>query len=79
MTLQINPVFTGNTAGDGTGDQLRVAFSKINLNFANIAGGQLDAGNVVYTAANSANWTYTVSTVSEALDQLAARLKAGGL
>ena len=71
----------GTTAGDGQGDPLRLAFSKINLNFANIAAGQLDAGNVAYTAANANAWTshYSVSTVSQALDQIIARLNAGGL
>ena len=68
----------GTTAGDGTGDPLRLAFTKINTNFANVATGQLDAGNVAYTAANSANWNYTVTNVQDALDQLAYRLKQAG-
>jgi hypothetical protein len=74
MSLTINSVFTGNTAGDGTGDSLRYAFTKINENFANIAAGQLDAGNVAYTMGNSSNWTYGVYTISQALDQIAYRL-----
>ena len=35
-------------------------------------------GTLSYTMANSQNWTSNVSTVSSALDQLAARLKASG-
>jgi hypothetical protein len=35
-------------------------------------------GNLQFTMANSQNWTSNVSTVSAALNQLAARLKAAG-
>ena len=71
----------GTTAGDGTGDPLRLAFTKINQNFANVAGGQVTAANIAYTAANANAWVshYTVSTVAQALDQIIARLNAGGL
>jgi hypothetical protein len=81
MSANFANVNVGTTAGDGTGDPLRVAFNKINLNFANIAGGQLDAGNVAYTAANANAWVshYTVTSVAQALDQIIARLNAGGL
>ena len=68
----------GTTASDGTGDPLRTAFTKINLNFANIASGHVTASNIAYTAANSANWNYTVTNVHDALDQLAYRLKQAG-
>lgn len=71
-------VNVGNTAGDGTGDPLRLAFTKINQNFANIASGQVTSANIAYTAANSANWNYTVTNVHDALDQLAYRLKQAG-
>ena len=76
MTINFGNVNIGTTAGDGTGDPLRLAFTKINLNFANIAGGDLDAGNIAYTPANISNWSqfYTVTTVTEALDQIAYRL-----
>jgi hypothetical protein len=76
MTIHFANVNVGSTAGDGTGDPLRVAFNKINLNFANVAVGHLDAGNIAYTPANANNWSqfYTVTTVAQALDQIAARL-----
>ena len=41
----------GTTAGDGTGDPLRVAFNKINLNFANIASGQITVNAPVQSVA----------------------------
>ena len=41
----------GTTAGDGTGDPLRVAFNKINLNFANIANGQITVNAPVLSVA----------------------------
>jgi hypothetical protein len=41
----------GTTAGDGTGDPLRVAFNKINLNFANIASGQITVNAPVLSVA----------------------------
>jgi hypothetical protein len=78
MTISFGNVNIGTTAGDGTGDPLRLAFTKINQNFANIAIGNLDSGNVSYTAANSQNWNYSVTNVHDALDQLAARLKQAG-
>jgi hypothetical protein len=73
MSINFANVQVGTTAGDGTGDPLRLAFTKINLNFANIAGGDLDAGNVAYTPANISNWNYAVYTVSQALDQVVAQ------
>jgi hypothetical protein len=81
MSINFANVNIGTTAGDGTGDPLRLAFTKINTNFANIASGQLDAGNVAYTAANANAWIshYSVSSVAQALDQIIARLNAGGL
>lgn len=78
MSINFANINIGNSAGDGTGDPLRLAFNKINLNFANVASGQLDAGNVAYTMGNAQNWNYSVSTVSQALDQLAYRLKQAG-
>jgi hypothetical protein len=78
MGVNFANVNIGTTAGDGTGDPLRLAFTKINLNFANIASGQLDAGNVAYTPGNISNWNGAPSTVSSALDQIAARLKSAG-
>lgn len=68
----------GNSASDGTGDPLRVAFNKINQNFANVATGGVTAANISYTAANSANWNYSVTNVQDALDQIAYRLKQAG-
>jgi hypothetical protein len=81
MSANFANVNIGTTAGDGTGDPLRVAFTKLNLNFANIASGQLDSGNVAYTAANANAWIshYTVTTVGQALDQIIARLNAAGI
>jgi ABC-type transporter Mla subunit MlaD len=71
-------VNVGTTASDGTGDPLRLAFTKINTNFANIASGQVTSANIAYTAGNSLNWNYTVTNVQDALDQLAYRLKQAG-
>lgn len=68
----------GSSASDGTGDPLRTAFNKINLNFANIAGGEVVAANIAYTMGNSANWNSSVTNVQAALDQLAYRLKQAG-
>ena len=62
----------GSRPDDGTGDPLRVAFGKINQNFANIS------ANLNYTMGNADNWTSSVTTVGAALDQLAARLKLAG-
>lgn len=42
------------------------------------ASGNVSLGNIAYTMGNSQNWTTAVTTVGEALDQLAARLKAAG-
>ena len=70
MTIHFANVNVGSTAGDGTGDPLRVAFNKINLNFANVAVGQLDAGNVAYTMGHPSYWNYAVTTVAQALDQV---------
>ena len=78
MTINFANVQIGTTAGDGTGDPLRLAFTKINQNFANVATGQLDAGNVAYTPANVSNWNGSPTTVSSALDQIAYRLKQAG-
>lgn len=78
MTINFANVNIGSTAGDGQGDPLRLAFTKINQNFANISTGHLDAGNVAYTMGNSQNWNYSVSSISTALDQIAYRLKQAG-
>ena len=39
-------VNTGTSANDGTGDNLRTAFVKVNQNFANISDIGFDAGNI---------------------------------
>jgi len=45
----------------------------------NISAGNISVtGNIAYIMGNYHNWTSNVSTVSSALDQLAARLKAAG-
>ena len=77
MTTFAN-VNIGTAASDGTGDPLRTAFNEINLNFANIAGGQVTTSNIAYTMGNSLNWNSSVTTVHAALDQLAQRLKSAG-
>jgi hypothetical protein len=68
----------GTSASDGTGDPLRVAFDKINTNFANISAGNVTSASIGYTMGNSSNWNYSVTTVQQALDQLAARLNQAG-
>jgi hypothetical protein len=45
-TEQFVPVNRGTSANDGTGDSLRVAFIKVNDNFANISDIGFDAGNI---------------------------------
>jgi len=60
-------VFLGNTAGDGTGDPIRVAFQKINLNFANIAAGNITVNAPVKTVAGrTGNVVLTVTDVTKA-------------
>ena len=46
-------VYTGATANDGTGDALRVAFQKIDQNFANLAAVNNTANVVVYASGNA--------------------------
>jgi len=58
----------GSTADDGTGDPLRTAFTKINLNFANIANGSAPVTTPVQTVANrTGNISLTISDVSGAV------------
>ena len=42
--ISVNP---GTSANDGTGDNLRTAFVKVNQNFANISDIGFDAGNII--------------------------------
>jgi hypothetical protein len=45
----------------------------------NVTAGNITVtGNIAYIMANYQNWTSNVSTISSALDQLAARLKLAG-
>lgn len=66
-------VTVGNVAGDGTGDQLREAFTKINENFTELYSGnvQVTAANVqVYTVAGrTGNIVLNVNDVSQAAAQ----------
>jgi len=115
-------VNVGNTASDGTGDELRDAFTKINENFSELYSGNVQitsadirvysvanrTGNVVltvndvaqaaskayvnsaiasniadiasqpFTVSTPSDWDGSVSTIQDALDQLAARLRALG-
>ena len=115
-------VNVGNTASDGTGDELRDAFTKINENFAELYSGNVQitsanisvysvagrTGNVVltvndisqaaskayvnsaissnladiasrsFTVSTPSDWDGSVLTIQDALDQLAARLRALG-
>lgn len=64
----------GSTAGDGTGDPLRSAFTKINENFTELYSGNF--GNLHYTPNNPADYNGTITSVQQALDELAARLRA---
>jgi hypothetical protein len=58
----------GSTADDGTGDPLRTAFTKINLNFANIANGSAPLTAPVQTVAGrTGNIALTISDVSGAV------------
>ncbi len=61
----------GTTANDRTGDSLRVAFQKINDNFAEL----YNSG--AYTPTTTDDWASPApTTVEEALDRLAAAIKA---
>lgn len=61
----------GASSNDGTGDPIRTAFIKVNNNFTELY------GNLTYTPSNSGDWDSPVpSNFAEALDQLAARLRA---
>jgi hypothetical protein len=74
MTIQ--PINLGNYANDGTGDDLRTAFTKVNANFATLStsvaisdGTSLGAGAAIFKDKSSANLefrslTSTDSTVS---------------
>jgi len=68
MAQQI--VTVGNIAGDGTGDPLRNAFTKINANFTELYSGnvQITAANVlVYSVAGrTGNVALTVNDVAQA-------------
>jgi hypothetical protein len=112
----------GASASDGTGDDLRIAFTKINENFNELYSGNVQItsaniriysvagreGNVVltvndiaqaasksyvnaaiasniatiasqpFTASTPSDWDGSVLTIQDALDQLAARLRALG-
>jgi len=58
----------GTTAGDGTGDPLRVAFNTINQNFANIAAGQITVNAPVLTVAGrTGNVVLTAGDVAGAM------------
>jgi hypothetical protein len=58
----------GSTADDGSGDPLRTAFTKINLNFANIANGSAPLTAPVQTVAGrTGNIALTISDVSGAV------------
>ena len=48
-TSQFIAVNVGATANDGTGDDLRTAFTKINENFANISDVGYSAANISVT------------------------------
>lgn len=45
-TYAFDLVYTGASANDGTGDDLRTAFDKVNYNFSNIGEVGLDVGNI---------------------------------
>jgi len=69
------PINIGRTANDKTGDTLRVAFNKVNLNFTELYAGAA-SGTVSYTAATATDWSGTPpATMQEAIDRLAAAFK----
>lgn len=51
--MSLANVNIGTTADDGTGDPLRSAFNKINLNFANLAAINGNANVVIYATGNA--------------------------
>jgi len=61
----------GTTAGDGTGDPLRVAFNKINLNFANITNGQITVNAPVQSVAGrTGNIVLNVNDIAGAVSNV---------
>ncbi len=61
----------GATANDRQGDSLRAAFQKVNDNFSELY------NNGSYTPAVNDDWTSPIpTTVAEAIDRLAAAIKA---
>jgi hypothetical protein len=86
MTIQ--PILIGNYANDGTGDDLRTAFTKVNANFATLTtsisisdGTSLGTGAAIFKDKNTANLefrslTSTDSTVTFTTNPLTIDLKA---
>jgi hypothetical protein len=68
MTQQI--INVGTTENDRKGDSLRAAFQKTNANFTELY-------SDIYTPTSTSDWNGTApATVGEALDRLAAAVKA---
>lgn len=64
----------GTTANDRKGDSLRIAFQKVNANFTEL---YADKADLSYTPTTSSDWNGTSpATITEALDRLAAAVKA---
>jgi len=61
MTVLISPVYTGAIANDGTGDQLRTGFDKVNSSFSNVATAVSDIQN---TYANTSYGVFANITVT---------------
>ena len=57
-------VNVGATANDGTGDELRTAFTKVNQNFSNISGKGFVAGNIDVTNSIEADGNITASYIN---------------
>ena len=65
---QFTSINVGSSPNDGTGDNLRAAFTKVNQNFANIARIGIGAANVVTTGVvNINNQTNATNIISGAL------------
>jgi hypothetical protein len=84
ITNPVSNSFGGNLvlATSGTGSYNDIVFATggflSNNEVGRIHGDTLHMANIAYTMGNSQNWTTSVTTVGQALDQLAARLKAAG-
>jgi hypothetical protein len=69
-TLQFGSVNVGSQPNDGTGDDLRNAFIKLNQNFSNISTVGFNAGNILASGEIDITGNLSVSTITTASGNL---------